>query len=344
MDFSLLYFANRRAVDAPAEYDLLTRSARFADEHGFTALWIPERHFHQFGGGYPNPALAAAALANVTTRIRLRAGSVVVPLHDPLRIVEDWSFVDNLSGGRVDLALASGWNTNDFVLAPDRYAERRRHTLDTVVSIREMWAGKPVFRDNGVGESVAIVTYPRPLQSELELWLTCTASSASFEAAGAAGLNVLTALLFQDLNELARNIRRYRAAAARAGHDPAGARVTAMVHAHAGETDGRVRDTVRDAFLDYLASSLDLWKGQWPEVARFDRELDRARLLGYAFERYYRTATLFGSVAKCVEFARRLASIGVDEVAALIDFGLDSAVTLDALPYLDEVRRAVQET
>mgnify|MGYP002653396137 CR=1 FL=1 len=42
--------------------------ARFADQNGFTALWTPERHFHAFGGPYPNPSVTGAAAAAVTTR------------------------------------------------------------------------------------------------------------------------------------------------------------------------------------------------------------------------------------------------------------------------------------
>jgi alkanesulfonate monooxygenase SsuD/methylene tetrahydromethanopterin reductase-like flavin-dependent oxidoreductase (luciferase family) len=44
----------------------------------------------------------------VTSRIRLRAGSVVLPLHDPVRVAEEWAVVDQLSNGRVDLAFAQG--------------------------------------------------------------------------------------------------------------------------------------------------------------------------------------------------------------------------------------------
>ena len=62
MKISLLYFANRDASDASAQYKLLMDSARFADSNGFEAVWVPERHFHSFGGAYPNPALAAAAV------------------------------------------------------------------------------------------------------------------------------------------------------------------------------------------------------------------------------------------------------------------------------------------
>ena len=49
---------------------------------------MPERHFHAFGGLSPNPSVTAAALAAVTERVRIRSGSVVVPLHHPARIAE----------------------------------------------------------------------------------------------------------------------------------------------------------------------------------------------------------------------------------------------------------------
>jgi natural product biosynthesis luciferase-like monooxygenase protein len=338
VDFSLLYFANREVDDPPSEYELLFRATRYADEHDFTALWIPERHFHPFGGAYPNPALAAAALATATSRIRLRAGSVVLPLHDPLTVVEDWSFVDNLSGGRVDLALATGWNADDFVLAPDRYAERRRHLAESVEVLQDLWRGKRVTRLNGKGDSVEIATYPRPVQESLSLWLTCASSLDSFRQAGAMGANLLTALLFQRLDELAPKIVAYREAREQHGHDPAAGVVTLMVHTFVGDEDAVVKETVRAPFIDYLLSSVDLWRDQWPELQGADKQ----KLAEFGFARYYRQAAMFGSVERCVAFADKLAGIGVDEVASLIDFGVDAEQVLAALPRLNDVRRALQ--
>ncbi|CAM3395121.1 LLM class flavin-dependent oxidoreductase [Stackebrandtia soli] len=77
MDFSLLYFANDSGAVDTDRYSLLLDGACFADEHEFTAVWTPERHFHPFGGLYPNPAVVSAALAMSTRRIAIRAGSVV---------------------------------------------------------------------------------------------------------------------------------------------------------------------------------------------------------------------------------------------------------------------------
>ncbi|MGA4846175.1 MupA/Atu3671 family FMN-dependent luciferase-like monooxygenase [Streptomyces sp. G5(2025)] len=336
MDFSLLYFANRKVDDAPAEYDLLFDAARFADRNGFTAVWLPERHFHPFGGAYPNPALAAAALAVRTERVRLRAGSVVAPLHDPLTVAEDWAFVDNLSRGRVDLALATGWNAHDFVLAPERYAERRAHTVESVSVLRDLWAGKTVERTDGKGRPAQVATYPRPVQADLDMWLTCSSDPAGFEQAGALGLNVLTALLFQNVADLEPRVRAYRAARQRAGHDPDTGRVTLMAHTFVGESDDSVRELVRAPFLEYLASSVDLWQDHWPEL----RAHSGTALLEHAFERYFRTSALLGSVERCTRFVERLRACGVDEVASLIDFGAPAPATLGALHHLDRVRRA----
>ena len=154
MDFSLFFFADGGAAGADG-YRLLLESARFADEHGLAAVWTPERHFHPFGGLYPNPAVTGAAVAAVTERIGIRAGSVVAPLHHPLRIAEEWSVVDNLSGGRVGLSFASGWHAVDFVLRPENYAERRTAMLETVDTVRRLWRGETAEFPDGAGDKQA---------------------------------------------------------------------------------------------------------------------------------------------------------------------------------------------
>ena len=121
VSFSLFYFA--AGEDAAADgYRLLLDSARFADANGFEAVWTPERHFHAFGGAYPNPSVAGAALAAITKHVAIRAGSVVLPLHSPIRVAEEWAVVDNISRGRVGISFAAGWQPNDFVLNPGAYA------------------------------------------------------------------------------------------------------------------------------------------------------------------------------------------------------------------------------
>jgi hypothetical protein len=125
-EFSLFYFGNDNQVEPQQRYELLFEGARFADREGFSAVWTPERHFHAFGGMYPNPAMTSAALAAITTRVQIRAGSCVLPLHHPIRAAEDWAVVDNISQGRVGVSFAAGWQPNDFVMAPEAFASRKQ--------------------------------------------------------------------------------------------------------------------------------------------------------------------------------------------------------------------------
>jgi len=118
--FSVMFFAATQNPMDGDKYRLVLESARFADRHGFASVWVPERHFTNMGSLYPNPAVLHAALARETRRVRLMAGSVVAPLHHPIRLAEEWAMVDNLSGGRVGLSLASGWNPDDFAFFPER--------------------------------------------------------------------------------------------------------------------------------------------------------------------------------------------------------------------------------
>lgn len=92
-EFSLFYFAADNARDPKDRYKLLLEGAKFADREGFAAIWTPERHFHAFGGLCPNPALTSATIAAITTRLQIRAGSCVLPLHHPIRVAEEWAFV-----------------------------------------------------------------------------------------------------------------------------------------------------------------------------------------------------------------------------------------------------------
>jgi natural product biosynthesis luciferase-like monooxygenase protein len=116
--FSLLFFNADATEQRDDRYKLLFEAARFGDSHAFAAVWTPERHFQRFGGLYGSPSVTGAALAVLTWRIAIRAGSVVLPLQNALRVAEEWAMIDNMSDGRVAIAAASGWHVNDFVLSP----------------------------------------------------------------------------------------------------------------------------------------------------------------------------------------------------------------------------------
>ncbi|MEU1607933.1 MupA/Atu3671 family FMN-dependent luciferase-like monooxygenase [Micromonospora matsumotoense] len=327
MDLSLFFFS----ASADDAHDLLLDSARFADDHGFAAIWTPERHFHEFGGPYPNPAVTGAAVAAVTRRVGVRAGSVVLPLHDPLRVAEEWAVVDRISHGRAGVAFASGWHAIDFVLAPDRYPHRRSALPELIDEVRSLWRGGTTPRPDGVGGHVDVEVFPKPVQADLPVWITSAGDLATFELAGRLGVGVLTHLLTQSLDELRTKIERYRRL------HPGQGRVTLMLHTLVGPDDQGVSALAREPMTRYLRSSLDLVAGMLPGSPFHDSTItdDEADfLIGRVLDRFLAERGLFGSVPTCASTLRRLAEAGVDEVACLIDFGLPAAATRSGLTHL----------
>ncbi|MEV6997450.1 LLM class flavin-dependent oxidoreductase [Streptomyces sp. NPDC093982] len=348
MDFSLFFFADSAGSSAEAgRYRLLLDGARFADTHDFTAVWTPERHFHSFGGLYPNPAVTGAAVAAVTERVQIRAGSVVAPLHHPARIAEEWSVVDNISGGRVGVSFASGWHARDFALRPENYADRKDALLETVETVRRLWRGEQVDFPDGNGEKRAVRVFPPPVQPRLPVWITSAGSPDTFRSAGRLGAGVLTHLLGQDVTALAENIAGYRQELAETHGDQARGHVALMLHTLIGTDRDQVREQVQGPFTDYLRSSVDLIvkaaSGLLPPGLDVNRlpERDKEFLLGHAFDRYFTGSGLFGTVEDGARTVRALQAIGVDEVACLIDFGVPHDEVLKSLHHLAELREAV---
>jgi natural product biosynthesis luciferase-like monooxygenase protein len=344
MDFSLFFFADETGEGTTDRYQLLMDCARFAEENGFTGVWVPERHFHRLGGLYPNPVIIAAALASVTRRIRLRAGSVVLPLHDPIRVAEEWSMVDNLSRGRTEVSFASGWHVDDFVLAPDNYGRRKEILLERVETVRRLWRGEALQRRGGAGNTLQVRIHPRPVQAEIPVWLTAVGSPETYRAAGKLGLNLLTCLLSQDVEELETKLAVYRAGLVEGGFAVNHGKVCVFLHTYVGSNVESVREQVREPFLRYLETTLDLIgnfgaSAGLPTTPRDLSPEDRHVLLDFAFERYFERRTLMGTPASCQAMVERLRRAGVAEIACLIDFGLSGPEILQGLEHLDELRK-----
>ncbi len=355
MEFSLFYFANHEAKDTdPNKYRLIMESAKWADRSGFARLWAPERHFHSFGGLSPNPSVIAAALAASTERIQLCSGSVVLPLHDPIRVAEEWAVVDNISNGRVGLGLASGWVPNDFVIDDhqDDFACRKQVFEDKIRLLQRLWAGEKHKVVNPHGEEVEVQTIPRPVQPAVPIWITAAANPETFRQAGEMGLNLLTHLLGQTTQALAEKITVYRDAWREAGHPGRGI-VSLMLHTLVGNNDEEVAELTREPMKAYLAGSLNLAVAHLESVPFLQRgedidvsdlsEEDVDRVLEASFEKYFHMGSLLGSYEKCLDTIETLAEADVDDVACLIDFGVDTDTVLASLEKLNVVKVLANE-
>ncbi|MTH34211.1 LLM class flavin-dependent oxidoreductase [Paracoccus limosus] len=357
MDFSLFYWGNDDGP-GPRKYQLLLDGARFADQNGFVALWTPERHFHAFGGPYPNPSVSGAAVAAVTKNIAVRAGSCVLPLHHPARVAEEWAVIDNLTGGRAGIAIASGWQPDDFVLRPENAPPNNKSAMiQGIDQLRRLWRGEAVDFPRKDGSPFGVVTQPRPVQKELPLWMTVAGNPETWAEAGRLGMNVLTHLLGQSIDVVASRIKEYHAALRSVGHDPANFTVTLMLHTCLAEDRETAREIAREPMKNYLRSAAALVKQYAWDFPAFrkpegmtnpmaidlgslsEEELDG--ILEFAFLRYFEDSGLFGSLDDAIARVEHLKTIGVGEVACLIDYGIAPEQVVAGFPLLARLRAEV---
>lgn len=331
---SLSYFAASTGVDPSASpYDLLLDSARLADEAGLEAVWLPERHFGDFGYPYPNPSVTAAAVAATTRRIGIRAGSVVLPLHHPVRVAEEWAVVDQLSRGRAGISFASGWHGRDFILAHSHVAERRQVMRTGIDAVRALWKGEPRRFPDAAGQELEVRTRPRPVQSELPTWLTSGGSVSTFQLAGSLRAGILTHLVGQDPVQLAANIAAYRASHEEAG----GGRgwVTLMMHTYILDGSRSSAERAKAELARYLHGSMKLDESNVADsegsgAFRAMSAADREAIAELGSSRFLENSL----VCTRDEVPGRLAAVeswGVDEVACLIDFGFDHSSIMKSL-------------
>ncbi len=355
IDFGLFMWGNDDGP-GPQKYRLMMEGSKYFDENGFNSVWTPERHFHAFGGPYPNPSVTGAAIAAVTKNVSIRSGSCVSPLHHPVRIAEEWSVVDNLSNGRVGLSFAAGWQPNDFVIMPQNHKNNKQVMLDQIEIVQKLWRGEAVEFENPMGDMVPVTTLPRPVQKELPFWVTTAGNPATYEAAGRTGAHVLTHLLGQSFEEVEGKIKIYREAREKAGYDPSTGIVTLMLHSFVGKTREEARQMAKQPLKDYLGSSVALVKGfawAFPAFKRppgenaspmdidlgtlTEEELDA--ILEFAFDRYFDDSGLFGTIDEAVKVVNKAKSIDVDEIACLLDFGVPTDAIMESLPRLVEVSK-----
>jgi len=175
-----------------------------------------------------------------------------------------------------------------------------------------------------------------PRKSDLPIWVASVGDVETFRSAGRIGAGLLTHLLGQSPEQLAHKIAEYRKAAADAGWP---GHVAVMVHTYLGEDTDRVRELVRPSLSDYMRSSLGLILAS--DLSTGDLEPDEIDMLvERAFEHYFDNVGLLGSVDKGEQVVARLAELGVDEIACLIDFGLPTDEVMTGLTYLKRLQDA----
>src|SRR4026207_2329345 len=157
----------------------------FAEKSGFESIWITEHHFSGYGT-IGTPSVYAAGIAQRTRRIRIGYGVAVVPLHHPVRLAEEISWVDHLSEGRVAVGVGPGFSAFEFsgfgVPVDERYA---RFVEGFDVLRRALAEPEITF------EGKRLMIRPRPYTRPHPPFYWASTSDESLRKAGSEGIAIL---------------------------------------------------------------------------------------------------------------------------------------------------------
>jgi probable LLM family oxidoreductase len=240
VELGLYTFAELPDADADPAARLrdLLEEAQLADELGLDVFGVGEHHRPDFA--VSAPAVALAAIAERTTRIRLTSAVTVLSSDDPVRVFEEFSTLDLLSGGRAEIMAGRGSFIESFPLFgydladyDSLFAEK----LELLLRVRERepvtWSGRHRAPLDGAG------VYPRPGR-EIPVWIAVGGNPDSAARAGALGLPMALAIIGGLPERFAPFAELHRRAALQAGHEPPALSINS--HGYVADTSQRALD------------------------------------------------------------------------------------------------------
>lgn len=119
---------------------LIAEFARRTEAGGCEALWCLDRLVYE----NPDPLMALAAAAAVTSRVRLGTSILLAPLHSPVVLAKQLATLDLVSNGRLIVGIGVGWRPDDFAAAAVPYAGRGGRTAEMIRIMKQVWSGEPI--------------------------------------------------------------------------------------------------------------------------------------------------------------------------------------------------------
>ena len=235
-----------------ATYEERLQMLELADTSGFYCYHLAEHHATELST-VPSPNLFLAAVAERTNNIRLGPLSYILPLYDPVRLLEEICMLDQLSDGRVELGLSRGSFGEHIEGDPDKARAMFQEALDVIltgISTGEIDYHGKYYTYSKLITRLRAVQKPYP-----PLWYP-TSNVASIPWLAAQGMNTVFSIhLARDFDQVVQMVQTYHteyaAHAADAGrlnghvNDP---KVGFTVHIHVAETDEVARAQAKPAF------------------------------------------------------------------------------------------------
>jgi alkanesulfonate monooxygenase SsuD/methylene tetrahydromethanopterin reductase-like flavin-dependent oxidoreductase (luciferase family) len=265
-------------------------SAQLAEELGFDGFGVGERHERPFISS--SPPVVLSHIAALTSRIRLFTAVTTLSLLDPVRAFEDYSTLDNLSGGRLELIIGKGNGAAQRELFHVTEADQWDRNAESYELFRRIWREPRVTASTRFRPSLdEAEVWPRPLQHPIRVWHGSATSKESVDLAARYGDPLFSANVTNPIEPYAALVKYYRERWEHYGHDPAQIAVGAgSAGYYAARTSQQAIEAYRPVFAGYL---------------KFQERLGVTPVFGTLEDYVERSSALIGSPQQVIDKVHR---------------------------------------
>jgi alkanesulfonate monooxygenase SsuD/methylene tetrahydromethanopterin reductase-like flavin-dependent oxidoreductase (luciferase family) len=144
-------------------YQAAIELCAWGDQHGIGSVHLSEHHGSD-DGYCPSPLVLASAIATRTRDMRIFISALIAPLHDPVRLAEDLTVLDNISRGRVIPILSGGYREEEFSAVGKKLNIRKQYMDDIAPFLKKAWSGETFeFEERRVTITPKPFSEPRPM-------------------------------------------------------------------------------------------------------------------------------------------------------------------------------------
>ena len=296
----------------------------YAEELGYHSAWIGEHHFNSLGV-LSCPDLVLAHAAARTTRIRLAPAVTVLPLHNPIRVAEQWATLDLLSGGRVDWAAGRGYDRREYEPFGVSFDENQAIFEEGMALVRRLWSagGERISHEGKYYRFKDVRITPQPIQKPIPTYVG-SFSKPSIELAARLGCGVVVApfaaaMTFGGLWQVAD---LYHECCAKAGTTPK--RLMCSYFTHFADTAAEEAAQRARQIRYYRECVIPSFPGD-PKTAPPSYRYFIAmveRLQNVKPEDLTENSVLLGSPQRMIETLKKVQAAGIEEVILYFNVGL----------------------
>jgi alkanesulfonate monooxygenase SsuD/methylene tetrahydromethanopterin reductase-like flavin-dependent oxidoreductase (luciferase family) len=208
-----------------------------AEALGYDNVWLTEHHFTE--DAYNPASLSmAAAVAAVTTKIRIGTFILLLPFIHPVRAAEDITLADIVSDGRFDIGVGMGYTHDEFnAFCMDR-SERAPRFVEGIELLRRLFTEDKVTFNGKFTQTKELTLTPKPVQQpHPPLWIGARGPKAIRRAAEF-GANLMTTL-GPDPAPL------YLETLAKLGHDPSNFKIAQLRMVYCAESEDQAWEDIQ---------------------------------------------------------------------------------------------------